>query len=213
MPAPVRPLGPCWHDGPVTDGTSAAGTDPPFGTYVDVAVRRTGLVGTALLTSLALGSALLGLLGEVDGIDAALATVIGGLGAVGVWAGAVRPRLLVSDAGVCVVNPLRSYGIPWSEVAAFECDHGLAVRRRDGSRVDVSAQPANGLRRIVKGTPGRADRLAIALNAYLAGSAPPGTEPARVSVETTEGRRDLRVLGVLATLGVGLSALLRHLLG
>ena len=126
-----------------------------------------------MLTALALGSAVVGLLGEVDGIDAALAALTGLLGAAGLWIGAVRPRLHVGRDGLCVVNPLRKHEIPWSEVAAFDCDHALNVRRRDGSRVDVAALPANGLRRIVSGTPGRVDRLAMALNAHLVSSAAP----------------------------------------
>lgn len=200
----------------MTDGTRSGAAGPrgfPRGTYLDAAVRRTGLAGIGLLTALAVAAAVLGLLGEVSGLDAGLAAALGLIGSGWLWSWGVRPRLLVDREGLVVVNPVRTIEIPWADVDSFDCHHALAVRRRDGSSVTVSALPANGLRRIVSGTPGRVDRLAMALNAHLVSAAPPGTDPPRVSVETPEGRRDLRVLGVLATVGVAVTALLRHLVG
>lgn len=191
----------------------ADGADVPFGTYFDTKVRRTGLIGGATLLALGGGAAILGLLGEVAWLDAGLATLTGLIGATWIWSMAVRPRLAVSRRGLVVVNPVRTIEIPWTEVDSFDCHHSLAVCRSDGSSVVVAALPASGLRRIISATPGRVDRLAIQLNAYVANTQAPGTAPARVSIETPEGRRDTRVLAGMATLGLGAAAVLRHLVG
>jgi hypothetical protein len=202
--------------GGVSDRTPPAGAeggDGPFGAYVDSGLRSTGLIGGAALVALGGGSAVLGLLGEVAWTDALLAVLMGLAGAAWIWSMTVRPRMEVSRRGVVVVNPVRTIEIPWAEVDSFDCHHSLAVCRTDGSSVAVAALPANGLRRILGGTPGRADRLAIELNAYVATSVRPGTAPARVSIETPEGRRDLRVLAGLALLCLAATATLRHLVG
>lgn len=191
----------------------ADGADVPFGTYLDAKVRGTGLIGCALLLALGGAAAFLGFLGEVAWLDAGLATLMGLIGAAWIWSMAVRPRLEVCHRGLVVVNPVRMIEIPWKEIDSFDCHHSLAVCRSDGSSVVVAALPASGLRRIIGGTPGRVDRLAIQLNAYVASSARPGTAPARVSIETAEGRRDLRVLAGIALLGVGATAAIRHFIG
>lgn len=191
----------------------ADGSDVPFGTYFDAKVRGTGLIGCALLLALGGAAAFLGLLGEVAWLDAGLATLMGLIGAAWIWSMAVRPRLEVCRRGLVVLNPVRRIEIPWAEVDSFDCHHSLAVCRSDGSSVVVAALPASGLRRIISATPGRVDRLAIQLNAYIANSSRPGIAPARVSIETAEGRRDLRVLAGMATLGVGAAAAIRHLIG
>lgn len=194
---------------------SGVADDPslPFGIYFDTGVRRTGLIGCAILVALAGGAAFLGLSGEVAWLDAGLSTLTGLIGATWIWSMAVRPRLEVSGRGLVVVNPVRAIEIPWALVDSFDCHDSLTVCRSDGSTVVVAALPASGLRRIISSTPGRVDRLAIQLNAYMANSLRPGTAPAQVSIGTSEGRRDLRVMAALATLGVVATAVLRYLLG
>lgn len=196
-----------------TADEDADGADVPFGTYLDPRVRRTCLAGAGILLALGGAAAFLGLVGEVPWLDAGLATLMGVTGAAWIWSLGVRPRLEISRAGLVVVNPVRTIEIPWAEVDSFDCQHSLEVRRRDGSSVVVAALPADGLRRVISATPGRVDRLAIRLNAYAADLSAPGSTPARVSIETSEGRRDIRVLAGLAVLGVGATAAVRHLIG
>jgi hypothetical protein len=185
----------------------------PVGTYFDANVRRVGVVGCTALFALGGVAALLGFVGEIPWVDAILALLTGLIGAGWVWSWTVRPRLEIGRRGLIVVNPVRTIEVNWAEVDSFDCHHSLSVCRSDGSNVVVAALPANGLRRIIGATPGRVDRLAIRLNAYVANRSAPGTTPARTSIETPKGRRDLRVLAGIAVLGTGATAVIRHLIG
>lgn len=185
----------------------------PFGTYFDKGVKRTGVIGCAILVALGSGAALLGFSHEVAWLDAGLATLTGLVGAIWIWSMAVRPRLEVTGRGLVVFNPVRTIEIPWAMVDSVDCHHLLTVNRSDGSSVVVAALPASGLRRIISARPGRVDHLAVQLNGYVADSVRPGAARSPVSIETPEGRRDIRVMAGLATLGVAAAAVLRHLLG
>lgn len=187
--------------------------DVPVGTYFDAGVRRVGVIGCTALFALGGLAALLGFVGEIPWGDAILAALTALTGGALLWSGSVRPRLEVSPRGVIVVNPVRTLEISWAEVDSFDCLDSLSVCRSDGSRVVVAALPANGLRRIISATPGRVDRLAIRLNAFVANRSTPATTPAQTSIETPEGRRDLRVMAGIAVLGTGAAAVIRHLIG
>jgi hypothetical protein len=202
--------------GGMSERTTAGPVDDaavPIGTHFDVHVRRVGVIGSGGLLALSVAATLLGFLGEVAWVDAILASLMGLVGAALAWSWAVRPRLEVSHRGLVVVNPVRTVEVTWAEVDSFDCHHSLSVRRRDGSNVVVAALPANGLRRIITATPGRVDRLAIRLNAYIATRSTPGTTPSQTSIEAPEGRRDLRVLAGVALTGTAATAVIRHLIG
>ena len=199
--------------GGVSDRTGTEGAEVPFGTYFDATLRRTCLAGVGILLALGGAAVFLGLVGEIAWLDGCLAALLGVIGAAWIWSIGVRPRLEVGPGGLVVINAVRTIEIPWAEVSSFDCQDSLVLCRRDGSSVMVAALPASGLRRIISATPGRVDRLAIQLNAYVAELSGPGSTRARVSIETSEGRRDIRVLAGIAVLGVGAAAVLRQLVG
>lgn len=101
--------------------------------------------GIALLgvVAVALG-AVLGLLGlfvlSIVPSPAAGAQVLLSAGLVGVgWVLCLRPKLLVSDFGVAVVNPLSTTFVAWTDLDACGAEHNVWIRRTDGTIIDVYA--------------------------------------------------------------------------
>jgi hypothetical protein len=75
----------------------------------------------ALLVVLALG----------DHTHAALVTAVVVIAITGImYACALRPRIVASDAGVTVVNPLREHVLPWSAVTQVDLKHNVRIRYR-----------------------------------------------------------------------------------
>lgn len=95
-----------------------------------------------------------------DLVVAALGSLFGGTV---MWFLYLRPRLVVSEDGVTVVNYGRPHFFPWAEVIGFDVRLRLQARTRGRGRVEVQALPAGGIRRLF-GRPTVTDRLARRLN-------------------------------------------------
>ena len=66
-----------------------------------------------------------------DHTHAALVTAVVAIAITGImYACALRPRIVASDAGVTVVNPLREHMLPWSAVTQVDLKHNVRVHYR-----------------------------------------------------------------------------------
>ena len=110
-----------------------------------------------------------------------------------------QPNWWMAWAGVVVL--LAAIRLRWDEVKRFDCQQSLVVIRTDGSVLPVLAMPAPGVRRVFRGEPGPVDALAARLNRHLAEVAADGATPEPVSIDSAAGRRDIRVVAVLAAAG------------
>jgi hypothetical protein len=63
------------------------------------------------------------------------------------WLFLVRPKLELSDEGVRVVNPLRTFTIGWQDIREIDTRFALTFKL-DGRNVRVWVAPANGRRRM-----------------------------------------------------------------
>jgi hypothetical protein len=62
---------------------------------------------------------------------ASLVTAVVGIAITGImYACALRPRIVASEAGVTVVNPLREHLVPWSAVTQVDLKHNVRVHYR-----------------------------------------------------------------------------------
>ena len=108
------------------------------------------------------------------------------------WLLYLRPRLVISDDGVTVVNYGRPHFFPWEEVIGFDVRLRLQVRTRGRGRVEVQALPATGIRRLF-GRPTFTDRLARRLNADQPGRlGSAGEAIPTLAIDTEEGQREIR---------------------
>jgi hypothetical protein len=66
-----------------------------------------------------------------DHTHAALVTAVVAIAITGImYACALRPRIVASDAAVTVVNPLREHVLPWSAVTQVDLKHNVRVHYR-----------------------------------------------------------------------------------
>jgi hypothetical protein len=134
--------------------------------------------------------------------------VIGVLGAGFIWAGFGRPRLVVHPGGVTIVGSLRVTSLAWREIKRFDCQQCLLVVTTAGKWIPVSGLPAPGVRRVFEGVRGPVDALAERLNSQLVGGHDDATRQ-QVSIMTEEGRRDIRLLVILTSIGTVATGLAR----
>jgi hypothetical protein len=79
----------------------------------------------------AFAAVLLVVLAVGDHTHAALVTAVVAIAITGImYACALRPRIVASDAGVTVVNPLREHVLPWSAVTQVDLKHNVRVHYR-----------------------------------------------------------------------------------
>jgi hypothetical protein len=79
----------------------------------------------------AFAAALLVVLALGHHTHAALVTAVVVIAITGImYACALRPRIVASDAGVTVVNPLREHVLPWSAVTQVDLKHNVRVHYR-----------------------------------------------------------------------------------
>jgi Bacterial PH domain len=132
-----------------------------------------------------------------DRVGAAV-TAVGG--ALFVWSAGGRPRLVVHPGGVTVVNSVRVTSLTWSEIKRFDCQQSLVVIPTTGKWIPVTALPAPGVRRVFSGARGPVDNLAERLNDALDSDHNNATRR-QISIATEEGRRDIRTLAAMTTIG------------
>lgn len=110
---------------------------PYVQTYRSTAARR--------LAAVLMGSASVVVVGLAVGGDLEILLRWGGLvllvAAVG-WTVYWRPALHLTDAGLEVVNPLRSVDVPWAALDEVDGRYGVRLVLRDGATVDAWACPA-----------------------------------------------------------------------
>jgi hypothetical protein len=79
----------------------------------------------------AFAAALLIVLAVGDHTHAALVTAVVAIAITGImYACALRPRIVASDAAVTVVNPLREHVLPWSAVTQVDLKHNVRIHYR-----------------------------------------------------------------------------------
>jgi Bacterial PH domain len=79
----------------------------------------------------AFAAALLIVLAVGDHTHAALVTAVVAIAITGImYACALRPRIVASDAAVTVVNPLREHVLPWSAVTQVDLKHNVRIHCR-----------------------------------------------------------------------------------
>jgi hypothetical protein len=199
------------HDDCVKVGNSwYAAIRPPgsgeelYGTYRYMPNWWGSWFGAALLLLLAPVVAMVG----VNSSNIVGVGLIGVLGAGFVWAFYGRPRLVVHQSGVTVVGSLRVTSLAWREIKRFDCQQCLLVVTTTGKWIPVSGLPAPGVRRVFEGARGPVDLLAERLNRELVGGHDDTTHQ-QISIATEEGRRDIRLLAALASIGTVATGLAR----
>jgi hypothetical protein len=200
------------HDGCVKVGNSRYAAIRPrgsgdelYGTYRYMPTWWLSCFGAAALVLLA---PVVALVGGVHSTNILIVGLVGILGAGCMWVGYARPRLVVHPGGVTVVGSLRVTSLAWREIKQFDCQQCLLVVTATGRWIPVSGLPAPGLRRVLKGAPGPVDALAERLNRELIGGHDDATRQ-KISIATEEGRRDIRVLVILTSIGTVATGLAR----